>query len=72
MRALMVVKTNPVTNDPAGMLQALEAVSMHALLLERSSHALDDAGLLRAVRGDELLAQPVALHQGRVTATGEH
>lgn len=72
MRALVVVKANPVTYDPAGMLHALEAVSMHTLLLERSDFALDHAVLLRAVRGDELLAQPVAPHQGRVMATGEH
>ena len=45
---------------------------VHALLLERSDHAFDHAILLRAVRGDELLTQPVASDQGRVMAAGEH
>lgn len=58
MWALVIVKANPVSYDPAGMLKAHEAVSMHALL--RSDHAFDHAIFLWAVRGNELLAQPVA------------
>lgn len=45
---------------------------MHALLLELSDHAFDYAILLRAVRGDEFLAQPATSDQRRVMATGEH
>jgi len=63
-------KSNQVTNDPAGVVQALEPVSMHALLLERSNHAFEHAILLRAMRGNELLTQPVAPHQGCVMVTG--
>ncbi len=53
------------------MLQGLEAVPMHALLLERADHPLDQAVLLRAMWRDELLAQPIAPHQGREAAAGE-
>lgn len=54
------------------MLDALEAVAMNALPFQRPDHALDHAVLLRAVRGDELLLQPVAFDQCRVAAAGEH
>ncbi|WP_435166963.1 hypothetical protein [Falsirhodobacter sp. 1013] len=53
------------------MLDALEAVSVNALLLQRPDDALDHAVLLRAVRGDELLAEAVAANQTRVMAAGE-
>lgn len=52
------------------MLQRFEAVPMHALLLERSDHPLDQAVLLRAVRRDELLVQPVASDQRRDVGAG--
>ena len=32
----MVVETDPVSNDPARMLQGLEAVAVRTLLLERA------------------------------------
>lgn len=54
------------------MLQGFKPVAVNALFIERSDHALDHAVLLRAVRGDELLAQPVAFDQCRVAAAGEH
>ncbi len=37
----MVVEANPVTNDPAGVLQMLRAVAVHALILEFLDHPLD-------------------------------
>lgn len=39
-------EANPVPKDPAGVLQTLKAVSVHALLLQRSGHAFDHAVLL--------------------------
>lgn len=66
MRAPVVVELDPVGNRPAGMLQAFEAVPVHALLLQGPDHALHHAVLLRAVRGDELLAQALAADQWRV------
>ena len=72
MWALVVVKADPVANHTAGVLQRLEPVAVHALVFERSDHALDHAVLLRAVRGDELLLQAIAFDQGRVAAAGEH
>ena len=71
MRAPVVVEVNPVPDEATGVLQGLEAMPMHVLLLERADHALDQAVLLRAVGRDELLAQPVAPDQGREAAAGE-
>lgn len=68
----MVVKADPVCDHTAGVLQGFESVAVHALVLERADHALDHAVLLRAVRGDELLLQPIAFDQGRVAAAREH
>ena len=68
----MVVKENSVTNHSAGVLQALNAVSMRALLLDRSDHAFNHSVLLKAVRSYELLAQSVAPDQSSVMAAGEH
>ena len=68
----VVVKANPVTDDTAGVLQRLDAVVVSALLLERADDTLDHAVLLWAVRRDELLAQPVAPHQGCVVPAGKH
>ena len=72
MWALVVVKADPVANHTAGVLQRLEPVAVHALVLECADHALDHAVLFRAVRRDELLLQPIAFDQGRITAAGEH
>lgn len=64
MRAVVVVEADPVFNDAGRVLDAFEAVAVNALLLERTDQALDHAVLLRAVRGDELLAKAVAAHEG--------
>lgn len=59
-------------DQTAGMLQRFEAVPMHALLLARADHPLDQAVLLGAVWRDELLAQPVASDQRREALAGEY
>lgn len=71
MRAAAIVKGNPVTDDAHRVLEAFEAVAMYALLLQRPDEALDHAVLLRAVRGDELLLQPVAADYGCEVMAGE-
>lgn len=71
MRAPVVVPADPIRNHATGVLQGLEPVAVHALVFERADHPLDHAVLLRAVRGDELLLQPIAFDQGRVAAAGE-
>ena len=43
------------------MLKALEAVTVDALLLQRANDPLDHSILLGAVRGDELLLQPITI-----------
>lgn len=64
----MVVEVDPVANSPAGVLQALETLAMHPLLLECPDDTLDQAVLPWAVRGNELLPQSVAAYQARVVA----
>lgn len=66
MRALVVVEVDPVPDRACGVLDSVEALAMDALLLERPDDALDHAVLLRAVRRDELLLQPVASDQRRI------
>lgn len=68
----MVVKTNPVADDAAGMLQEFKPVPIGALLLQRPDDAFNHAVLLRAMRRDEPLAQAVATHQRRIAAAREH
>lgn len=60
MWPLVVVKANPVTDDPTGVLQSFKPVSVGTLLLEGSNHTLDHPVLLRAVGRDELLLQAIA------------
>ena len=72
MWALVVVKANPVTNDPTGMLQTFKSMAVCALLIKCPDHPLDHPVLLRAEGHDEFLLQPVAFDQGRVAAAGEH
>lgn len=71
MRPAVVVEADPVADDAVGVLDALEAVPVNALLLERPDDALDHAVLLRAMRGDELLFQAIAADQRREVAACE-
>ena len=68
----MVVEEDPVANHATGLLQRFKAMAVHALLLERADGTLHQTVLLGAVWRDEFLLQPVAFHQRRVAATGEH
>jgi len=56
----VVVKAYPVADNAAGVLDGLEAMPMRTLLFQRADHAFDHPVPLRAVRGDELLAQSIA------------
>ncbi len=51
------------------MLNALEAMTVDALLFQRPNDPLDHSVLLRAVGRDELLLQSIALDQAGVVAT---
>ena len=64
----MVIEGYPVTKNTAGVLDRFKAVAMHTLFLDRSNESFDHAVLLWAMRGNELLLQSVALHQGCVAA----
>src|SRR5262245_40509877 len=59
MRPPVVVPPDPPPHRAAGLHEAREAVLPHALLLQASEEALDDPVLLRRVRRDEFLAQPI-------------
>ncbi|MPL92846.1 hypothetical protein SDC9_38968 [bioreactor metagenome] len=72
MRAAVVVEGDPVADDAGRVLDALEAVAVDALLLERADQALNHAVLLRAVRRDELLTQAIATNQSREVAAGKN
>ena len=71
MRPAEVVEYDPVADGAARMGEPLEALPMHALLLQRPDKALYHAVLLRTVRGDELVAQAVAADHLRVIPAGE-
>lgn len=71
MRSAVVVEADPVADGARCMLDAVEALAMDALLLQRPDHTLDHAILLWAVWGDELLLQPIAADQCRELAAGE-
>lgn len=71
MWATVVVEADPVADGACRMLNAVEALAMDALLLQRPDNALDHAVLLRAVRRDELLLQAVATDEGGVSPTGK-
>ncbi len=71
MRPALVVKPNPVTDDSIGMLQGFKPLTMNTLLFQGSDHTLDHPILLRAMRRDELLFEPVASDQGREASAGE-
>lgn len=58
----MVVKTDPVANHTAGMLDGFEAVPMGTLLFKSPDDAFHHAILLWAMLRDELLAQAVAAY----------
>ncbi len=63
MRPAVVIEADPVANDATGVLQCFEATPMGTLLLQGPDDAFDHAILLRAMRRDELLLQPVTADQ---------
>ena len=56
-------RAHPVADGACGVLDAVKALAMDALLLGRPDHAFDHAILLRAVRRDKLLLQALAANQ---------
>ena len=72
MRPFVVVEADPISNHARSVLDAVEAVTMNALLLQRPDYTLHHAVLLRAVRGDELLLQAIAPDQCSEVAGGEN
>ena len=71
MRSAVVIKMDPITDRPTGMLQCFKPLPMDALLFQGPDHPLHHAVLLRAMRRDELLFQPVASDQGCEASAGK-
>ncbi len=61
-----VLKEDSFSDDTRGVLLGFKAMTMCALLFQRSDHVLDHAVRLGAVRRNELLSKPVAAHHPRV------
>lgn len=71
VRALLIIEGDPVSDWSRGVLLALEAMPVHALLLERSNDAFHHSVLLWTVWRAELLLQAVAAYPARVVPPGE-
>ena len=66
MRPPIVIESDPIGNDSRSpCCLAFEAMPVDTLFLERPDDALDQSILLRAMRRDELLLQPIAPNQTR-------
>ncbi len=72
MRPPIIVEGYPVTDDAHRMRLAFEAMPVDALFLQRPDNALDQSVLLRAMRCDELLLQPIAPDQTRIVPAGKN
>src|SRR5438105_12295680 len=59
MRPAVIVPVDPVPNDPPRLLERLKLVLPDTLFFETPKEPFDDPVLLRRVRGDELLRQPI-------------
>ena len=68
----VVVESDPVSNGSHRVRLALKAMAMHALLFECPDHTLDHPVLLRTMRRDELLLQPIATNQTCIMAAGKN
>ena len=68
----VVVEADPVSDDAGGVLEAFKAVPVDTLFLQRTDDALDHAVLLRAVRGDKLLAKSIASDELGVGPAGKN
>jgi hypothetical protein len=55
-----IEELNLVAQDPSGVPLGLESVAIEALFLQRLDQVLDHPVVLRAMCGDEFLAQAVA------------
>lgn len=71
MRSPIVVKVDPVSNVAHCVLLAFEAMPVNALILQRQDNALNHSILLRTMRCDELLFQPIAPNQARIIPAGK-
>ena len=72
MRPKVVIKPNPVANDPTGMLQGFESIAMRTLLFQCSNHSFNHAVLFWCIGCDEFLKKAIASDEGRIAAAGKN
>lgn len=68
----MVEEAVPVAEGARRMLDAVEALAIDALLLQRPDPALDHAFPLGAIWHDELLSHSIVADQGGVSPAGKN
>lgn len=66
MEPTVVVEADPLCDATRGVLLGFEAMTMYALFFQCSDDPLDHAAVLRAVRRDELLSEPVTACEARI------
>ena len=59
MEPFLVVPVDPVSNDPPRLLKRLEPVLSDTLVFQTAKEPLNQPILLRRIRRDELLLQPI-------------
>jgi len=64
----VVLEYDPITDCVAGKSEALEALSVNTLLLERADQPLHHAVLLRIMRRDEFSLKSITSGEPRVLA----
>ena len=72
LRTPVIIELDLVGDDPHGVLLGRGAMTMYTWFLQGPDDALDPAVLLRTVRRDELLFQPIDSDQVAVMPAGEH
>ncbi len=71
MRPAVVIKMDPITDQPAGMLQRFKPLQMYALLFQRSDHPFHHSSLLKAMLRAGLFCQPIASDQSCEASAGK-
>ena len=66
MKPSGVAEADPVSDGTRGVLLGIEAITMHALIFQRSDNKFDHTVLLWGVRRDKPQSKTVAAHHAPV------
>ncbi len=72
MRAVIIVKGNPIAYNPICMFNGFEAVSVNALFFHCSDNTFDHSILLRVMRSYELLFETITSNHGCEVPAGKN